>query len=171
MPVDYRPLFAILLFVLLPICAAALAGRHAFLITTALEALLFSLVVLSVYGRVIPLVYRARVHSEPAAQYELARWYSNNLIARHTRPDVTSSFEWLGAAAAGNYPPAMYALGVMYKYGIFVPSQPGSRTGGGNVHPDPAKGQRLIDASIAAGYVPAVPEDAFYNAVFRRAGG
>lgn len=98
---------------------------------------------------------RARAGS-PAAMYELARWtesHDENIgeyILWPFVPDVDGGYVWLERAAALDYPPALYALGLRLKHGMFVDEPAGWK-----------RGQPLIDRAIALGHQPVANEETF----------
>jgi TPR repeat protein len=105
--------------------------------------------------------------------YGLARWTENHnerigeFILWPFEPDVLGGYAWLEKAAAKNYPPAVYAVGVRLKHGIHVPRPPGWNGPAGNRFPQPQRGQALIDRALQLGYRPLVEEQQFYSH-FRR---
>ena len=115
------------------------------------------------------LMIQART-GDPHTLYRLAKWHEmhcekvGSLILWPCEPDIRAGYACLERAAKKDYPPALYALGVRLKLGMFVPPWTGP---GGNVFPQPKTGQALIDKAIALGYKPIVAEDRFYFDVFR----
>jgi hypothetical protein len=174
MPVSFFPLVLTLLLVAIPLLCLA-KGKRLFFLGLGGSALFVLAMILPIY---IPgWMLSARAHGgDPVAQYELARWHENHCEAIQQlffwpcEPDVRAGYRWLEQAAAHDYPPALYALGVRLKYGDFVP-RPENWTGpGGNVFPQPERGQPLIDRALRLGYKPEVPERLFYFTVFRHEG-
>lgn len=109
----------------------------------------------------------------PSATYKLARWTEKHderigeWVLWPVSPNVLGGYTVLERAAAMNYPPAIYALGVRLKHGYFVP-EPSNWTGpGGNVFSQPERGQPLIDRAIALGYQPVGEEQRFYWSDYR----
>jgi hypothetical protein len=168
MPVDYTPLLIIVVAIGLPIWLTARYGRRIGLLSASAEFVIFLVMILSVYAPAWQLKAKAK-RGDPVAAYQLSKWYWTNWIARHvTGGDPSSSFRWLEKSADGKYAPALYTLGVMYKEGTFVP--PESQAVNASVpHPQPQRGQKLIDEAIALGYRPTVPEEQYFNTVFTRA--
>src|SRR5437588_251958 len=87
---------------------------------------------------------RNRPHrGDPAAQYELARWTENHcerlgsIILWPCQPDVLSRFAWLEKAAAQDYPPAVYLVGVRLMHGEHIPKPPDWTGPAGNHFPQP----------------------------------
>ncbi|MCY2987147.1 MAG: hypothetical protein NTY19_04665 [Planctomycetota bacterium] len=111
---------------------------------------------------------------DPAAMYELARWTEKhdeeigNLILWPFSPDVQGGYAWLEKAAAVDYPPAVYAVGVRLKYGDHVPRPPGWKGPPGGHFPQPERGQVLIDKAIHLGYRPSIEEGYFYWHQYRK---
>jgi hypothetical protein len=108
---------------------------------------------------------------DAAAQYRLAKWYCiyprkiDRVLYWPVRPDRFASYAWLERAAAQDYPPAIYALGVRIKRGFGVPRPP-DWMGSVGWYPQPERGQALIDKAIRLGYVPIVDEASFHYHVF-----
>ncbi len=110
----------------------------------------------------------------PKAQYRYARWLENtpesigSVILWPFPPDVLGGYEWLEKSAEGGFPPALYVQGIRLKHGFHVPEPAGWTGPGGNVFPQPEKGQALIDKALALGFqTPAVPEESYYWHVYR----
>jgi TPR repeat protein len=163
MPVSLTPILLILIFVL-ALIIAALNDRKALVRTALAEAVCLVMFLLYVYAPALWLLHAAK-HGDPKAQYELSRWYVNNYFG----PDTERSFEWLNRSANAKYPEALYALGIQYKYGDFVP-QPANWNGpSGNWFPQPEKGQALIDEALRLGFKPPPGvEEQFYAKVYRK---
>jgi TPR repeat protein len=152
---------------------ARLWGRKPFLRAAAVSValLLFHFLWVFVPGWVL------RVKAErgdPAAMYELARWTENHdeqfgsLVLWPVIPDVLGGYAWLEKAAAQEYPPAVYAVGVRLKYGEHVPRPPDWPSNQmGNYFPQPERGQALIDKALALGYQPTIDEKEFYRKQYR----
>jgi TPR repeat protein len=108
------------------------------------------------------------------AMYELARWTEkhngvmNQFVLWPFDSDVQGGYAWLEKAAARDYPPAVYALGVRLKYGQHVPPSGGGAWTSGAVHPQPERGQPLIDKALRLGYQPTIEERYFYWVQFRK---
>jgi hypothetical protein len=82
---------------------------------------------------------------------------------------VLGGYAWLEKAAAVDYPPAVYAKGVRLKFGQHVPRPADwEEPPGGNVFPQPERGQALIDKAIRLGYQPTIDEDYFYWRQYRK---
>jgi TPR repeat protein len=112
---------------------------------------------------------------DPVAQYELARWTENHceqlgsVILWPCEPDVLGGFAWLEKAAAQDYPPAVYLLGVRIKYGEHVPKPPDWNGSAGNAFPQPEKGQKMIDRALQLGFKPPPGDEvSYYMRVYRR---
>ena len=109
----------------------------------------------------------------PQTQYQLARWYEDHCEAIQywllwpCQPDVLSGYAWLEKAAQQDYPVAVYTLGVRLKYGHHVPRPPNWTGPAGNVFPQPARGQALIDRALQLGYRPPTTEELHYMKVYR----
>lgn len=168
MPVDLTPVIILLILIVVPIALALKKDKkYVALIAVFFEGLLVCSFLLYVYIPGWVLMHKAN-REDPNAQYELGRWYVNNYIAYQLGADVDSSRYWVERAAKHKYPPALYSLGIMYKYGYFVPEPKGWTGPGGNVFPQPKKGQLVIDEAISLGFKPPVREDEFYWHVFRK---
>ena len=115
-------------------------------IAAAISVLLGMAFLLSVY---IPgwWLHRYAAAGDPVAQYRYAQWLENHsetinqFVLWPVHPDVLGGFSWLEKAANQNYPPAVWLVGVRLKYGIAVPEQPDWSGPGGNVFPQPERGQ------------------------------
>jgi TPR repeat protein len=112
---------------------------------------------------------------DPEAQYKLARWTENHceqlgsVILWPCEPDVLGGFAWLEKAAAQDYPPAVYLVGVRLKHGEHVPRPPDWKGPAGNHFPHPEKGQELIDRALKLGFVPPPGDEvSYYMRVYRR---
>ena len=111
---------------------------------------------------------------DSAGMYELARWTEQHddrlgeCILWPIEPDTLGGYAWLEKSASRSYPPAVYALGVRLKLGVFVPEPPGWTGPAGNCFPQPERGQPLIDQAIGLGYQPTIPEEQFYFGVYRQ---
>jgi TPR repeat protein len=126
-----------------------------------------------IYQRGIQLCRLAK-SGDARAQYRYARWLENtpeeigSRILWPTGPDVMGGYAWLERSAAAGYPPAIYLLGVRLKYGEFVPEPKGWKGPGGNVFPQPERGQKLIDQAARAGFHrPASGDYTYYFTVYR----
>lgn len=110
---------------------------------------------------------------DPAAKYGLARWTERHdeqigeFILWPFSPDVLGGYAWLEKAAAADYPPAIYAVGVRLKHGNHVPRPPNWNGPDGNVFPQPQRGQVLIDKAVQLGYQPMIEEEYFYWQQYR----
>lgn len=173
MPVSYVPLLIPALLVLLPLVLGLKKGRRAFLLSAFAAVVLFSLLLLRVFVPGWILTARAK-GGEAKAQYELARWTENYCEQLNTfvfwpcTSDVLGGYAWLEKSAAQDYPPALFALGVRLKYGEHVPEPPNWSGPGGNVFPQPERGQKYIDRALQLGFRPPVHEEYFYWQVYRR---
>lgn len=170
MPVSPLPCLSPLLIVIPLLCL--LKGRKAFARASAVSASFFLLLVLSVYVPGWVLMIQAH-RGNPEAMYELARWTEkhngvmNQFVIWPLNSDVQGGYAWLEQATALDYPPAVYALGVRLKYGEHVPP-PGGTWVQGAVHPQPERGQALIDKALRLGYQPTIEERYFYWSQFRK---
>jgi len=171
MPVSPIPCVTPLLLVAVPLLFL-LRGKKPFLIASACSITLLILLLLPFYipGWILILKERG---GNPEAQYELARWHENHCGAIQEwllwpcEPDVLAGYAWLEKAADQDYPPALYTIGVRLKYGQHVP-RPANWSGpAGNVFPQPAKGQALIDRALELGYKPQTKEEFHYMSVYR----
>ena len=148
-------------------------GRKAGIIASAVSVSIVLLLVLSVYVPGWVLMARAN-RGDPHAQYELARWTENHweqinqYLLWPTDPDVLGGYAWLERAAAQDYPPAVWLVGVRLKYGIHVPQPPGWKGAAGNVFPQPERGQEMIDRAIRLGFQPPADEEKYYWQVYRK---
>jgi len=172
MPVNFVPLLLPALLILIPVAffiKSARAGRNAALVAGGI----FFLIVLRTFVPGGLLLIRASLGSLPA-QYEFARWRENHceeigdLILWPCEPDVLGGFSSLSVAAEKGYPPAIYAVGVRLKYGDHVPRPENWLGPGGNVFPQPKRGQRFIDEAIRLGYRPRISEERFYWQKYRK---
>lgn len=173
MPVSYLPCVTPLLLLAIPLLCAV-RGRKALLVGLSISIGLFALMFLCVYmpGWVLmPAAHRG----DPEAQYNLARWTENHceqvgsIILWPCEPDVLGGFAWLEKAAAQDYPPAVYLVGVRLKHGEHVPRPPGWEGPAGNHFPQPEKGQPLIDRALKLGFVPPPGDEvSYYMRVYRR---
>jgi hypothetical protein len=173
MPVSYLPCVTPLLLLAIPLLCA-LRGRKAFLVGLAISIGFFALMFLCVY---VPgwILMPAAHRGDPEAQYNLARWTENHceqlgsVFLWPCEPDVLGGFAWLEKAAAQDYPPAMYLVGVRLKHGEHVPRPPDWNGPGGNFFPQPEKGQVLIDRALKLGFVPPPGDEvSYYMRVYRR---
>ncbi|GAC1473399.1 MAG: hypothetical protein NVSMB9_21950 [Isosphaeraceae bacterium] len=169
MPVSYLPFITPLLLVGVPLLLLA-KGKRAALVASATSAFLTLLLILSVYA---PGWLLRADRENPAALYELARWKENHgeqisaVLPWPCQPDVLGGYALLEQAAARNDPPAVWLVGVRLKYGIHVPEPPNWTGPGGNVFPQPERGQRMIDRAIALGFQPPPDEENYYGRVYR----
>jgi hypothetical protein len=165
MPVSYLPCITPLLLIGVPILLL-FKSRRAAAIAAVQSIVILSTILLSIY------VPGWRLHSQaaagnPYAQYRYAQWIElhsgelNDIILwPPSEPDVYGGLPWLEKAAAQDYPPAVWLLGARFKYGMFVPEPTNWKGPGGNVFPQPERGQPMIDHAVNdLGYVP--PSDAW----------
>jgi hypothetical protein len=171
MPVSYFPCVLPLLLVAVPLLFLP-RGKKPFLVASAGSLVVLTLLLLPFYIPGWMLMIKAR-GGNPEIQYELDRWHENHCGAIQDwllwpcEPDVLTGYAWLEKAAQQDYPPAVYTLGVRLKYGVHVP-QPANWTGpAGNVFPQPARGQALIDRALQLGYMPQTDEEFHYMKVYR----
>lgn len=166
MPVSYVPVIFPALLIGVPLISLV-AGRKTFLRTTAASASILLILLLRIYLPGWILMCRT-ARNDPAAVYELARWTEchdiqlGRYILWPVTPKTLAGYDLLERSAAMDYPPAVYALGVRLKYGMFVPEPPNWTGPGGNVFEQPERGQPLIDRAIRLGYKPMIDEERFY---------
>jgi len=108
------------------------------------------------------------------AQYRYARWLENTsesigaIMLWPFSPDVLGGYEWLRKSAEGGFIPAIYVQGIRLKHGIHVPEPVGWSGPGGNVFPQPEKGQKLIDKAVSLGFpIPHITEESYYWHFYR----
>jgi hypothetical protein len=148
-------------------------GRKAFLIAAAGSASVVILLALLVYVPGWVLLVRAN-GGDLQAQYEAARWTENHcehlqhFILWPCESDVLGGYALLERAAARDYPPALWLVGVRLKYGIHVPRPPDWTGPGGNVFPQPERGQKMIERAIQLGFQPPADEEGYYWQVYRK---
>lgn len=167
MPVSFLPLLFPALMLGVPLGFLIKKGRKAFFRAAAVSASFLAFLFLWVYVPGWILMAKVR-HGDPRTMYELARWTEKHdkrigeFILWPVSPNVLGGYAWLEKAAAGDYPPAIYALGVRLKYGYGVP-RPSTWLGPEEyVFPQPERGQALIDKALRLGYRPPVREENFY---------
>ena len=173
MPVSVLPCITPLLLIGVPLLLL-FKSRRAATWGAVVSVCLLALLLLSVY---IPgwRLHAKAAKGDPVAQYEYAQWLENHseqlgaIILWPSEPDVLGGYAWLEKAAAQNYPPAVWLVGVRVKEGTFVPEPPGWTGPGGNVFPQPERGQAMIDRAVnQLGYRPPASEDTFYFQHYRR---
>jgi hypothetical protein len=171
MPVSPLPLIIPAILIAVPLMFFR-SGRKAFILTSGMSVLVVLVLFLWVY--VPGWLLQAKANSgDAAAMYELARWTEThdieigNFILWPFLSDVEGGYALLEKAAAMDYPPAVYALGVRLKHGQFVPRPPNWTGPDGNWFPQPQRGQPLIDKAYRMGYKPSVAEVDFYWQQFR----
>ena len=154
MPVDVCPCFTCLLLVGVPLLFLRVGGRAA-AIAAAISALLVAGFFLALYIPGWRLRSRAQT-GDPVAEYQYAQWLDEvhpaydppqPVVPMHLAGEY-DGFAWLQKAAAQNYPPAVWLVGVRLKYGIAVPEPADWHGPGGNVFAQPDVGQPLIDHAI-----------------------
>jgi hypothetical protein len=161
-----------LLLVVVPLLFLA-KGRKAFWRAAAVSASVLVLLFLWVYVPGWVLMIKAH-RGGAAAMDELARWTENHderlgvFVLWPITPDVLGGYAWLERAAAQDYPPAVWLVGVRLKYGIHVPQPPNWQGAAGNVFPQPERGQAEIDRAIRLGFQPPPDEERYYWQVYRR---
>jgi hypothetical protein len=169
MPVSYLPCITPFLLIGIPLLLlfkSRRAAARAALITISL----FSLVFLWIYIPGWCLYVKAR-SGNAAAQYSYAQWLENHseqvgtVIIWPFEPDVLEGYSWLEKSANQNYPPAVWLLGARLKFGEFVREPPGWTGPGGNVFPQPIRGQALMDHAVKdLGYpAPGDPEKYYWQ--------
>lgn len=173
MPVSYLPCITPLLLVGVPLLLLA-KGRRAATVASVVSATLLCAFLLAVY---VPgwWLHAKAARGDPAAQYAYAQWLENHseelgaILPWPAEPDVLGGYAWLEKAAAQNYPPAVWLVGVRLKEGTFVPEPPGWTGPAGNVFPQPQRGQPMIDRAVKQlGYRPPGSEDTFYWQHYRQ---
>ena len=171
MPVSFFPLVLPVIFIVL-LVRGARRGRASVSRAFGIVFSLLALVTLPFYVPGWWLMWRARDGDAPTL-YRLAKWHEMHcervgaLILWPCQPDVLTGFACLERAAKKDFPPALYAVGVRLKHGEHVPEPPNWNGPGGNVFPQPERGQPLIDKALQLGYKPIVEEDLFYWHVYR----
>jgi hypothetical protein len=172
MPVSFLSCITPLLLLGVPLLLLFKSGRAAAW-AAGVSVCLLALFLLSVY---IPgwSLHAKAAKGNPVAQYEYAQWLENHseqlvaVIPWPSEPDVLGGYAWLEKAAAQNYPPAVWLVGVRLKQGMFVPEPPAWTGPGGNVFPQPERGQAMIDRAVnQLGYRPPASEDTFYFQRYR----
>lgn len=172
MPVSLFSFLLPIVFIVV-LCLGAFLGKKAFLRSVAAVIAITTVVALPFYIPGWWFMLRS-LRGDGAALYQLARWHENHcekigaLILWPCSPNLEAGYQVLERSAAAGYPPAIYALGVRLKHGIFVPQPPGWTGPGGNVFPQPERGQPLIDRALKAGFTPKVEENLFYWQEFRK---
>ncbi|HEX3357051.1 MAG TPA: hypothetical protein VHS31_08780 [Tepidisphaeraceae bacterium] len=170
---SYLPCFTPLLLIGVPLLLLFKSWRAA-KIAAVCSACALSLLLLIVY---IPgwLLYAKAAKGDPAAEYRYAQWLENHsdqlgdIILWPVEPDALGGYAWLEKAAAKNYPPAVWLVGVRLKHGLFVPEPRGWTGPGGNSFEQPDRGQPMIDRAInQLGYMPPEREETFYDLHYRR---
>jgi hypothetical protein len=173
MPVSYLACITPLLLIGVPILLLFKSQRAAKL-GSMCSACALGLLFLMVY---VPgwWIYAKAANGDPAAQYRYAQWLENHseqigaIILWPSEPDTLSGYAWLEKAAAQDYPPAVWLVGVRLKHGEFVPEPPGWIGPAGNVFRQPARGQAMMDRAVhQLGYAPPEREDGFYWQHYRR---
>jgi hypothetical protein len=151
-----------------------LRWKKSFLWASAISVALIAAFLLSIFIPGWLLGAKAR-GGDPAAQYAYARWTENHcedigrIIIWPCDPDVLGGFAWLEQAAAQDHPPAVWLVGVRLKYGIHVPEPAGWSGPGGNVFPQPDRGQAMIERALnELGFNPPTDEDRHYWQAYRR---
>jgi hypothetical protein len=180
MPVSFLPCITPLLLIGVPLLLL-FKSRRAAKIAAIFSACVLGLLLLAVY---VPgwRLYAKASKGDPAAQYQYAQWLENHseqvgsIILWPFESDVLSGYAWLEKAAAQNYPPAVWLVGVRLKHGMHVPQPTGWTGPAGNVFRQPERGQPMIDRAInELGYRPDlsqysgdVAEPSFYWHHYRR---
>ena len=173
MPVSYLPVFITFILVIIPVCVLFTKQYKMVGQVLLVEGVVvwFILAVIYIPGGI--LWFKAAVNNDAKAQYELSRWESthigktNSIFLIYTNRETHNDFTWLEKSANNGYIPAIYALGVRYKYGEHVPEPENWGGPGGNVFSQPEKGQPLIDKAIKLGYKPTISEEYFYYGEYR----
>ena len=172
MPVSFLPLIFPALIIGVPLLFLT-QGPKPFLWAASVSASILLLLFFWVYVPGCMLMLKTN-RGDPAAMYELARWTENHddqigeFILWPVASDVLGGYEWLEKAAALDYPPAVYAVGVRLKHGYHVPRPSGWSGPSGNHFPQMKRGQALIDRAIQLGYQPTIKEELFYWQQYRK---
>ncbi len=172
MPVDFTPFIVIALAVLgimAPLCLLIAWGWRVGGGLLALEILAVTVAFLIIHVPKWKLEHRAQ-KGDPTAQFELSRWYAAKGFHNYDSTQWAPCFHWLALSAGQDYPPALYSLGIIYKYGNFA-SSPSGQLEVPAKQRQLAKGQALIDKALVLGFKPpvfnpSIPEDDFFNAVY-----
>src|SRR5262245_1662377 len=174
MPVSPIPCFTAIFFLLIPLIGVR-KGRKGFLVGIVIDSIIVLVIALAFYIPGWVLYFKANA-GDPVSQYEYARWTENHcgnlnaIIIWPCSPDLLGGFAWLEQAAAQDYPPAVYLVGLRLKYGDFVP-KPAWWVGpeNGNIFAQPKRGQDMIDRALKLGYKPRPGDErSYYARVFRR---
>lgn len=168
-PVDVMPCVFTILAIAVPVCAPWCAKSRRNRIALFVATIAIPVIII---GGVFAIGCWWRIHAargDPYSQYKYAQWLERHaeVIGRvflwPERPDVLGGFTWLQRSASKDYPPALWLVGVRLKYGEHVPRPIDWSGAGGNVFPQPAVGQPLIDRSIQElGFNPSVHESVYY---------
>jgi hypothetical protein len=173
MPVSFLPCITPLLLIGVPILFS-LKSRRAATVAAICSACLLGVFLLMIY---VPgwWLYAKAERGNPVAQYRYAQWLENHseqvgaVILWPIEPDVLGGYHWLEKAAAQDYPPAVWLVGVRLKEGMHVPEPPDWQGPGGNVFRQPERGQAMIDRAVnELGYKPQTDEASFYWQRYRR---
>ncbi|MCC6683053.1 MAG: hypothetical protein IT445_19315 [Phycisphaeraceae bacterium] len=173
MPVSYLPCITPLILFGVPLLLL-ITSRRAAKIAAGCSVCVLALLLLAVY---VPdwWLYAKAARGDATVQYQYAQWLENHserigaIILWPSEPDVLGGYAWLEKAAAQDYPPAVWLVGVRLKYGQFVPKPPGWTGPAGNFFPQPGRGQPIIDRAVnQLGYEPPSSEDTFYYTHYRR---
>ena len=171
MPVSFLPLLLPLIFLAFLIWGA-FGGWKRFR-STALCIFVVVIVVLAPFHIPGAILRLQAGGSDPHAKYRYARWLENtpeavgSVILWPVQPNVLEGYRWLERAAEQDFAPALYVQGVRLKYGTHVPEPEGWSGPGGNVFPQPNRGQELIDRALSLGFQPMVKEEWYYWQVYR----
>lgn len=173
MPINPLPLLTALLLLGAPAFFLLAGQRRRFGRSVLIGGAFVAVVWLWVYVPGWVRMVRAQFGSAEA-MYELARWTEKRsgqlgtVLLWPEEPDVLGGFARLERAAALDYPPAVYALGVRLKHGLHVPDPSGAPTRDGSVYEQPERGQELIDKALRMGFQPTHTETGFYWGVYRK---
>jgi hypothetical protein len=173
MPVSLVPCITPLLLIGIPLLLLLRSGRAA-KVGAICSVCALALLLLVIYVPGWRLHARA-AGGDAAAQYRYAQWLENHseqlgsVILWPSEPDVFGGYAWLEKAAAQDYPPAVWLVGVRLKQDMFVLEPPGSTKPTSNASPRPDRGQAMIDRAVnQLGYKPPASEDTFYWQHYRR---
>lgn len=172
MPIPYLPLILPAIFIIV-LFVGMRKGKKPFLIVLISEAIVVIAISLPFW---LPGLYYAfgAYNGNAKSQFELAKWYETHqekigsIYFYPFSPNEEKSFAWLKKSSDNGYLLAEYTLGVRLKMGYGVPRPDTWSGSGGNVFPQPEKGQPLIDLAIKNGFKPTAPESDYYPKLFRQ---
>jgi hypothetical protein len=166
MPVDYRPLIILVLLIITSIFLLFLKKWKIATVLVIAEALIVGIFTYNCLHPPANLLKPAEA-GDPKAEFELSRWYTARRCFGQGEGDFDASWKWLHKSADANYPPALYTTGVLWKMGYFLPIPPqAEHVWLSTPHPDPIKGEALIDEALRLGFIPPSEEKFYYATVF-----